>query len=293
MNLNYEILNTFYWVYSTRNITKAAEILYISQPAVSKSIKKMEEILDLDLFVRTKRGVIPTKDAKSIFEYLKPAIECINNSEQKFLNITSLQEGNINIGCGTTLAQTVLLPALEKFSENYPNISINIERAQTHKLLKKLEFGILDIVIANMPLVDEYPNIKLFKSIQINDCFFVSKTYPNLKNTTIALNELNNYPLILQHKTSHTRTFLDNFCKENNIVLEAKYELESASLIKDFALRNLGIGYLPQSSIINTLDFDKLTILNLDVTIPSRDVGIFVKSNSMNDIRCKKFISYI
>ena len=126
MNIDFELYRVFNEVANSGNITAAAEKLHISQPAVSKSIKSLENQLGGALFIRTKRGVTLTEEGKELYSYIKLAIEHIRNAENRFTDMINLNTGIIRIGISRTLVKYYLLPYLEKFHKKYPNIRIEI-----------------------------------------------------------------------------------------------------------------------------------------------------------------------
>ena len=126
MNVSFELYRIFYTVATHKNITKASKELNISQPAISKSIKNLEEQLGGQLFIRTKRGVFLTEEGKEFYRYIKQAIEYISNAENKFTELINLETGCIKIGISSTLTKEFLLPYLEEFHRLYPKIDIQI-----------------------------------------------------------------------------------------------------------------------------------------------------------------------
>ena len=122
MNINLELYKIFYVVASHLNITKASKELMISQPAISKSIKTLENQLGGTLFIRTKRGVNLTEEGKIFYNYVKDAMTIINNAENKFKDLINLETGTIRIGISQTLTKHFLLPYLEIFHKTYPKI---------------------------------------------------------------------------------------------------------------------------------------------------------------------------
>ena len=193
MNIDYELYRIFYTVANCGNITEASKELLISQPAISKSIKNLEEQLGGQLFTRNKRGVILTEEGKEFYKYIKHAIEYINNAENKFTQLINLETGTIKIGISTTLTKTFLLPYLEEFHKLYPNINIEIITNITSELIPKLRNGLIDIVIMNISKKDYGNDIQITKCNEIHDCFVVNNTYKDLLNKQISLKELNNY----------------------------------------------------------------------------------------------------
>lgn len=293
MNIDFELYRIFYVVANNGNITKASEELNISQPAISKSIKKLEEQLGGQLFVRTKRGVILTEEGKEFYNYIKQAIEYINNAENKFTDLINLETGCIKIGISTTLTKEFLLTYLEKFHTLYPKIDIKIITSLTSDLIAKLKSGLIDIVILNLNDKNYGNDIDIIKCMKINDCFVVNSKYKNLINKEVSLKEINNYPLILQSKGSNTREFLDNVAKEKGIVFNPNIELASYSLVVEFAKIGLGIGYVTKEYIKDELNNKKLFELKTKEKIPSRYIGIALSKNHLPNFSTKKLIEII
>lgn len=293
MNINFELYRIFYTVAKNQNITKASQELNISQPAISKSIKNLEEQLGGQLFIRTKRGVILTEEGKEFYNYIKQAIENINNAENKFTELINLETGCIKIGITTTLTKQFLLPYLETFHKLYPNIKIQIITSISSDLYTKLKNGSVDLIIVNL-INDNYDKeFNIIKCKQITDIFIVNNTYQDLINKQISIKELNKYPLILQSKESNTRILLDNFAKEHNTILKPNIELASYSLIVDFTKIGLGIGYTTKDYIKEELKNKTLYEIKLKEKIPNKYIGIVTSKNHLPNFSSKKLIEII
>ena len=293
MNIDFELYRIFYTVANHQNITKASKELNISQPAISKSIKNLEDQLGGQLFVRTKRGVILTEEGKEFYNYIKHAIEYISNAENKFTELINLETGCIKIGISATLTKEFLLPYLEEFHKLYPKIDIQITTNLTTDLFPKLRNGLIDLMILNLNDKNYGEDIKIIKCKKITDCFVVNKNYNELINKEISIKELNKYPLILQLKGSNTRSFLDNFAKENNTILKPNIELASYSLVVEFAKIGLGIGYATKDYIQKELETKELYEVQLKEKIPSRYIGIATSNNHIPNFSTKKLIEII
>ncbi|MBR3146408.1 MAG: LysR family transcriptional regulator [Bacilli bacterium] len=293
MNINFELYRIFYVVANHKNITKASEELHISQPAISKSIKNLEDQLGGQLFVRTKRGVVLTDEGKEFYNYIKQAIEYINNAENKFTDLINLETGTIKIGISTTLTKEFLLPYLEKFHEKYPKIDIQIDTNITPELLHKLRNGLLDIVILNLKGKSYGDDLEIIKCKKVTDCFAVNKKYKDLIDKELSLKELNNYPLILQPKGSNTREFLDTFARENGVTLKSGIELAGYSLVVEFTKIGLGIGYINKDYSKSLLQNKELFELNIKEKIPSRYIGMVLSKNHIPSFSTRKLIEII
>lgn len=293
MNIDFELYRVFYVVANHSNITKASEELNISQPALSKSIKNLEEQLGGQLFVRTKRGVILTEEGKEFYSYIKQAIEYINNAENKFTDLINLETGCIKIGISTTLTKEFLLPYLERFHSLYPKIDIQIITSLTSELMLKLKGGLVDLIILNLNDKVYGNDVDIIKCRKVNDCFVVSDKYKDLVNKEISLKELNNYPLILQAKGSNIREFLDDVARENGVILRPNIELASYSLVVEFSKIGWGIGYVTKEYIKDEINNKELFVLNIKEKIPSRYVGIALLKNHVPSFSTKKLIEII
>ena len=293
MNINFELYRIFYVVANNRNITKASEELNISQPAISKSIKNLEDQLGGALFTRTKRGVILTEEGKEFYKYIKQAIEYINNAESKFTDLINLETGCIKIGISTTLTKEFLLPYLEEFHSLYPKINIQIDTNLTSNLIPKLRNGLVDIVILNITDNDYDKDIEIVKCKKVTDCFVVNDKYKDLLNKEISIKDLNKYPLILQSKKSNTRIFLDDLARKYNVTLKPNIELASYNLVVEFSKIGLGIGYVTKDYIKDELKNSKLYELKTKEKIPSRYIGFALSKNNIPNFSTKRLIKII
>lgn len=292
MNIDFELYRIFYTVASIGNITNASKELMISQPAVSKSIKKLEDQLGGVLFTRTKRGVILTEEGREFYKYIKQGVEQINNAENRFSELINLEVGTIRIGVGTTLMKQFLLPYLELFHKLYPKIKIQVLTNVSSELISKLQLGLLDIVIVNLPCnVSSEIEIKGLK--EIHDVFIVGDAFKDLVNKKLKLNDLTNYPLILQARGSVTRRYLDKFLDQNNVVLEPEMDLASFTLVSDFTRIGFGIGYSTKEFIKSSLDNNELFILDVEPNVPPRKIGLAYSKKNLPSFCTRKFIDII
>lgn len=293
MNINLEYYKIFYEVAKEQNITKASENLNISQPAISKTIKLLEEKLGGTLFVRTKKGVILTEEGKEFYSYITKAMEYINSAENKFSDLINLETGVIKIGINSTLTKEFLLPYLEIFNKSYPKIDIQITNGITSHLINELKNGLIDIVFLNLNDKDYGNDINIIKCKKIHDVFIASKKYSELNNKVISLENLKNYPLIFQAKGSNTRNFLDNILKEKNITLKPNIELASYSLVIEFCKAGFGIGYVVKEFIQKDLNEGKIFSLKIKENIPERYIGFAISNKHLPSFSTKKLIEIV
>lgn len=282
MNVNFELYKTFYSVAKNKNITKAAHELMISQPAVSKSIKTLEEQLGCSLFIRNKYGVTLTEEGLTFYKNIKPAIEMIEHAEETLQETLNLDYGTLSIGVSNTLTRKYLLPYIKRFHEEHPKIKIKISTSPTFELITQARNGLIDFIILNLPyqLPTDFKEITLK---EVNDCFIANNDWKELKDKIIPLEEMKNYPLILISKGSNTRTFLDNFCEKNNLLLTPEMELASHSLVTAFTKIGLGIGYATKEFLKKDLKEQTLFEIKTNPIIPPRQIGAtYLKQKQLN-----------
>lgn len=293
MNIDFELYRIFYVVANNGNITKASEELNISQPAISKSIKNLEEQLGGALFVRTKRGVILTNEGKEFYNYIKHAIEYINNAENKFTDLINLKTGRINIGISNTLTREFLLPYIEIFHEKYPKIDIQIDTDLTTNLITKLRNGLIDLIISNMNGGKYDDDLDITICSEVHNCFVVNSKFKELASKVISFSELNKYPLVLQTKGSNARSFLDNLMREHGVILKPNIELAGYTLVVEFTKMGFGVGYVTREYIEKELKNKELYEIKTKEKIPSRSIGLITSKNHIPSFSTKKLIEII
>lgn len=292
MNINLDLYRIFYVIAKSGSISAAAETLFISQPAITFQIKKLEDQLGISLFTRTKHGVILTDEGKVLFDYVKNGIESIINGENALSNLKNLESGIIRIGASTTVCRHVVMPYLEIFHELYPKIDIQIVNNLTSNLLKDLRNGNLDILFLNMPM-DENKDLKIIPITDVQDIFVGNKKYYDLTNGKLNLNNLNSFPLIFQKLPSNTRAYLNNYLKKNNVNLKPQLEVVSYNLIMDLVKAGFGIGYATKEFIKPELDNKILYEIEITPTIPKRFIGIVTIDKKTPNYSVKKLIEIV
>ena len=288
MNVDLELYRVFYVVAKNKHMTRASEELHISQPAISQSIKKLEDQLGGALFLRSNKGMELTEEGKMFYEYVKGALELITNAENEFTSFKDLSKGEIKIGCSTTLTKLVLMDVLKEFHKDYPNININIINGLTKDLINDLKLGKLDLVIYNESNIKE-TNLNLEKIKEIKEGFIYNPDF--FKDDITSFEDLNKYPLILQKEESNSRKLLDQIALNNSVKLIPKMEVVSQELIVEFTNIGLGIGF----SIIDLAkrNFSNLKELSINKKIPNINIYLATNKSVSLTFASKVFIKYL
>ena len=289
MNINFELYKVFYEVANAKSISKGAERLMISQPAVTQSIQTLENELGGKLFVRTPKGVILTNEGETLYNYIKDGMTYFVNGTNKFMSLKSLDEGVLNIGATTVISENYLMPYVKEFHNLYPNININIVNNLTDNLLKDLRNGNLDLVVIAIPsIVPKDLNITYLTDL--NDIFVGSKAYKD--ECLISIDNLLKKDILLQKRPSITRTNFDNYLKNNNLICNPKMEVVSHNLLTKLVENNFGIGLVTKEYIKEKLN-ETLFEIKTNIKIPKRQLGFATKSEIYPNFTTKKFIEIL
>lgn len=290
MNKDLQLYKIFYTVAFYKNISRAAEALFISQPAVSKSIKNLETAVDVKLFSRNSKGVTLTTEGAIFYDYIEKALTIIAEGEKTLTELKSKKQGMITIGVSTTLCKHFLLPHLKPFMNQYPQIQVKIINNTTFATLKHIDQGIIDVGIVGCPFsLSSYNFIKL---AAIQDIFVSEPEYLKTINITEPNDIFHKCKFMLLESDNITRQYIDQFFIENNIFIKPEIEINTMDFIIEFAKIGLGITVVIKSFIEKELEEGRLIEIPVSPPIPPREVGIIHDKNKPLSIAAETFISY-
>ena len=279
MAVNIEYYKTFLAVARCKNLTQASAQLSISQPAVTKTIKQLENQLGSKLFIRSKTGMTLTPEGKELFVKVNAALNILKDAENDFVKKENLESGEIRIGVSTILTKLYLLPVIKDFKEKYPKVKINIQNGLTVDLLHMLKKGSLDIVIYNDKI--ENSNILEQKVLEkIDYSLIYNENIYDIK----SLKDCKNLPFIVQKEGSRARNIFDNFAKKNKLNPNISIEVTSHELGYEFVKQGLGIGFT-YSKIIKD-DFIKSVPVPADI---NSEIIMATNKNIVKTNAVKKF----
>lgn len=292
MNQNLSSYRIFYTVANTGNISKAAKELYISQPAISKSIQKLEESIGCRLFSRSSRGVTLTEEGQLLYEHVSTAFETLNTGEEKLRRSIELGIGHLKLGVSSTLCKYLLLPYLKEFIRQNPHISISITCQSTNETLRLLEENKIDICLIGKP--SNAKNIHFDFLEEIEDIFVATKDYlHNLHARGIGRDEiLSNSTLMLLDKNNMTRQYIDSYLQENQIPVQDSIDISDMDLLIDFARIGVGIACVIKNFVHDDLTAGTLIEIPLDFPIQKREVGFAYRSGTRPSKSLARFVEF-
>lgn len=282
--INLELYRIFYEVAICKNITKASEKLLISQPAVTKHIKNLEDSLGVILFIRTKRGVVLTEAGNKLYNKVRQALNLISDGESTIDEDKNNHNSTIKLGISTTLTKVYLMNYISEFHNKYPSIIFDIYTDSTNDLIKKLKAGEIDFIISKHPkAIDNDLNYEILGNTHY--IFVASKDY-KVKNK-LNIEELKELPILLQRDPSNSRLSADEYFKENNIAIKPKMNIASSNLLISFVKMNFGIGYVTKLYALEYLKDGSLIEININPEPKSVDYGIITLKNNImrNDVK--------
>jgi LysR family cyn operon transcriptional activator len=290
---NLEWYRVFYVVAKAGSFSRAAEELYITQPAVSYAVKQLEEKLGGKLFFRTSKGVKLTQEGDVLFRYVEKAYLLIQAGEKEIASMHELQSGDITIGASDTLCKHFLLPHVEQFHDSFPFIKLQVTNRTTQETIDLLKQGKVDFGIVNLPIADPQSQLHVQHALELQDTFVAGKAYSALASERVALGRLVTYPLLLLEQGSSIRRYADRFAESHGLRLRPEIELGSIDLLVDFARIGLGIAYVIRNFVGVELAAGTLLEIKLKEPIPPRQAGIVTLKGVPVSAAAKRFIDIL
>ncbi len=286
-----DLYRVFYTVAKVGSLTKAAEELYISQPAVSQAIKQLETQLGGKLFNRVSRGMeLTDSGGKQIFDIVEKAIKMLDGAEDKFKELKNIATGSLTISAASTTVTHFLMPYIKKYHDLYPNVNISFKDSTTKEALDFVKSGKADVGFVNLPIYDK--DVMLTgQTGMLEDIFVASDKYANLFDKTIDLKDIPNYPILMLDSSTTTTKEIINFLESLNITIVPEFEAGSVELLIEMAKNGLGIACIPRRFILDPLAKKELHEIKVSPSLPLRATGVILnKDVSIRTFAVKEFI---
>ncbi|QYR23030.1 LysR family transcriptional regulator [Paenibacillus sp. sptzw28] len=288
---NMEWYRVFYFTAKTGSLSKAAAELFITQPAVTHTIKQLEAKLGGRLFFRTSKGVKLTSEGETLYQYIEQAYHFIENGERMIAEMHQLNDGEIKIGAGDTLCKHFLLPHLRTFHETYPAVKIQVTNRTTPETVELLKQGRIDLGIVNLPIADKALEIR--ETMRTQDCLIAGEAFKQLSERKRSWEELSEYPVLLLEKGSVTRAFFDRYAERQGVIIKPEIELGSVDLLVEFARTGLGIACVVRNFIADELKAGEVYEIQLKKPIPARGIGIVTLKDVPLSAAADRFIQEV
>ena len=287
--VNLELYRVFFTVAKCGSLTKAAQELYISQPAVSQSVKQLEQLLGVSLFNRTHRGMELSAGGKLIYKKVESALALIEQAATGTTALKTTVSGTIRIGATDSIFSHVLADKIAAFSAAYPAVGFELISSTSPRTMEILKEGGCDVAFVNLPAEDK--DVKFLDTVSLlHDVFVAGGKYSGLVNGEIPLKRLQDFPLLFIEENTIARRALSAFLSAHGVELRPDVEVSNWDLMIKLAEKGMGVGCVPREYCAEQLEKGSLCVLNTLPALPVRGVGIAVRKNAQIPYALKQFL---
>lgn len=287
--MDLELYRVFYSVAKCGSLTKAAEELFISQPAVSQAVKQMERHLGGQLFVRTHKGMELTESGMRLLPQIESALNIIENAEKSYFDFKDSATGVLRLCTSDTVTTHFLLPFIKRYHEKFPDVKIVFQNCTSAETVTALKEGKGDVGFVNLPIDDS--EIDLIKTVMyLHDTFVAGGDYADLSEKEIDIALLQDYPLVMLEKNTATRSAFEEFSRSQGVELKPEIEVASLELMTEFAKANMGVACIPKEFVADEIEKGNLKEIKTNPQMPTRAVGLALPKSGAVTKTVKEFI---
>ncbi len=291
--VNLELYRVFYAVAKCGSLTKAAEELFISQPAVSQAIKQLESQLGGTLFYRTHKGVeLSETGGKQIFPIVEKALKLFDEAESKYAELKDTATGVVRICASDTVSTHFLIPFIKEYHEKYPDVNLVLMNGTSAETIDSLKNKKGDVGFVNLPIDDSDINL-LSTVMQLHDAFVANDNFGELSNGVIDLKRLQDYPLLMLETSAATQQAIVSFAGSQGVHLHPEIELKSLELMAELAKNGIGIACIPREFVARELAAGELKEIKTEPALPSRAIGLALPKDENMTFAVREFIRLI
>ncbi len=293
--MNQQNLNLYHIFHETAvcgSLSNAAKRLYISQPAISKAISKLESNLSATLFIRNSRGVKLTPEGELLFKQIDTAFHAIRQGEEQLWQNHELGVGQLSIGVSTTLCKYRLLPYLQRYIRENPHVTLSIYCQSSLDTIEGLENGKLDVGLIGES--EHMGSLSFLPLEEIQDMFVTTTAYmEHLKERTPSGDNdlLSQATLLLLDRNNLTRQYVDKYLLFKDILPKQQLEVTTMDLLIEFAKIGMGVACVIGNFVQKELSDNTLIPFPMSEPIPKRKIGLAFKDKANPNTAMQKFIS--
>ena len=294
MNYNFEYYKIFYYVAKYENLTKAATALKTSQPAVTRTIHKLEGELGCRLFTRSKTGMKLTPEGRTFYGYVAAGCAQFFKGENDLSNLISLENGTIYISATETALHCYLFQAMEEFNSLYPNVRFKILNNSTTESVNAVKEGKVDLAFVSANLQVAKPlRMKILRKYR--DILIAGKRFEELKagKEELSLKELVSYPWISLTAETISRRFLNEYFEKNSLTFTPDMELATTDMILPAVKHNLGLGFIPAEFADSELKSGQVFEIKVKEKLPERNIILIYDMEYPQSIAAKEFQKFL
>lgn len=275
------------------SFSQAADRLYLSQSAVSQTIRLLEEQLGVQLFIRTTKKVRLTQAGQLLFHPIEQAYHLIELGERNLADLHGLQRGELRLGASDTTCRYYLISFLTQYKQLYPHIKITLVNRPSPVCVDLLKQGALHIAIVNIAGDFMEPDLHCKPLLSLSDTLIAGAAFSFLQAKPLPLADIQRYPLILLEKNSTTRRYIDAFFADHQLTINPEMELGSLDLCIDLVKENMGLSFAIKEFLQRELKTHKLFEVQLVTALPKRHLGLVTHGKFPLPMAAEKFYELI
>ena len=289
--VNLDLYRVFYTVAKCGSLTKAAEELYISQPAVSQAIKQLETQLGAPLFRRKHHGMeLTAQGGELIFADVERALSLLENAEHTLAELSESATGTLRIGASETIFQYVLPEKIVRYHKLYPNVKIELISDLSPKIIEALKTDKCDVGFLNLPIAPDEEIAVKSSVAYLNEVFIAGGHYAHLRDKELSLRDLVRLPLVLMEEHTVAREAFNHYAASHNVKGLPAVEVDSWGFMKRLVAEGMGIGCIPREYAQKELSEGSLFELNVAPAMPVRSVGMALPKNAKMQYSLRMFL---
>lgn len=289
--VNLELYKVFYTVAKCGSLTKAAQELYISQPAVSQAIKQLETQTGVSLFNRTHKGMnLSEGGGKLIYKQVEEAMRLLEDAENTLTELKTTASGTIRIGATDSIFSHVISDKIAEYHAKYPAVKLELISSTSPYTISQLKEGKCDIAFINLPADDE--GVRFYGTVaHLSDIFVAGKSYSRNGGDIIPLEKLQEFPLLMIEENTIARRAFGAFCDTLGIRLSPDIEVANWDLMKKLVVKGMGVGCIPREYCTEELESGELTEIKTQPSLPVRGVGVALSGHVTLSYAMKEFLA--
>ncbi len=288
MVVSLDYYRVFHCVAEAKSISLAAQRLYLSQPAVTRTIRKLEREIGCPLFVRTPRGVTLTAEGEKLAAHVLNAMNQLDTGEMLVRKLAVYGSGSLSIGTTENALAPFLLPRLKSFCAEYPGAHIHVTGGSTDDLLAMIRSGGIELALVMEPIGDT-SGLDITPLRRYQDIFVAGEAFAQLRGEVLSAQDLTRFPLVGLERGTSSRRHISAWFEAQGALFEPQYSVRTSMTVLPFARHGLGIG-TASLDVLDATDAGGLFEIALSSPVPPRSLCLARSDSARRSALCQKFI---
>jgi DNA-binding transcriptional LysR family regulator len=292
--MNLKQLESFVAVVEAKSFTRAAQKMFITQPAISFQIKALEEHLGIQLLDRTDQEVALTEGGEILYREAKKILlfygEIVNGIDQ----LKNLEAGVLKLGASTIPGEYILPQYLGEFNKFYPQVELSLKVGSTQQVMEWLKERVIDLGVIGAAV--ELPGIRLLPFLE-DELVLITPADSGWKNQqVVTVDQLASYKFILREKGSGTRTVIERILAQQGLEvdkLKVVMELGTTRAVLTAVSAGLGISFVSKWAANDLLEFNKLKQMHVEGIDLKRQLYLIISEQHYLSVIGNKFLDFV